>query len=107
MSKIEQENEKYTPTRLEWLIVFMSAISPNTATLQRSSIEYALFPSEDAQTIIILVRHYRHLPTSVVEEFIEKVKALIIKVAEFYGWESWVNIQVEYEVLDTPKKESS
>ena len=101
MPEKTEGQEQYTPTRVEWLTLMVKASAP-TLNLKNNGVEYIFFPSDDTNTIEILVRYYKSIPQNIIDKLIEAIKALIMALAKTYGWESWINIKIKYDVVDSP-----
>ena len=91
----ETGTAKYTPTRIDWLAVFVNAVLPKP-TLYKNGVEISLFPYAENDTIEIFVRYYDYIAKEILETIVNETKDVIMKIAESYNWDSWVKIDVEY-----------
>ena len=106
MSEKIQGFEEYTPSRLEWLIVMLNSmasylnISPGG-----SSVVYAYLLGRDRNTIVMYMKYFADLSPEVVKGLEDQGKRFAIAVAKNYKWDSWLEIQTQFEPIDRPPKE--
>ena len=82
--------EKYTPTRLDWLLVLLNA---------RFQIEhpFRLYfkTGDDGKSICIMVSYSGDVDKRIVDEWIHRAKDVVLEVAASYGWDSWLEVKVD------------
>ena len=82
--------ERYTPTRLDWLLVLLNA---------RFQIEhpFRLYfkTGNDGKSICVVVSHSANVDKSLVNEWIHRAKDVVLEVAASYGWDSWLEVKVD------------
>ena len=82
--------ERYTPTRLDWLLVLLNA---------RFQIEHPFrlyfTTGNDGKSICVVVSHSVDVDKSLVNEWIGRAKDVVLEVAASYGWDSWLEINVD------------
>ena len=103
MSERSPGFEEYTPSRLEWLVVMLNSYVHYINTVSSEHIEYVYIFAGDGNTIIMRMRHYNDLEQKWVERYADNGKNFAIDIAERYNWDSWINIQVEFDPIDRPK----
>ena len=105
MSEDLQGFEKYTPSRLEWLVVMLnSMIQYVNVSPTGSSVVYAFILGRDRNTIVMHMKYFSDLPQELVKGFEDSGKKLAITVAESYKWDSWLEIQTQLEPIDRPSE---
>lgn len=85
--------EAYAPSRLEWFAVllnsFMQFIDPQ--------IETVFIPENDGKTILLHMRYGKNINAHVLEKHTERAKTYAQDMAKRYGWDSWIEINVNQE----------
>ena len=106
MSEKAQGFEEYTPSRLEWLVVMLnSMVSYVSVSPGRSSVAYAYLLGDDGNTIVMHMKYFADLPPEVVKQLEDEGEKLAIGIAKSYKWDSWLEIQTQFEPIDRPPKE--
>ena len=106
MSEKAQGFEEYTPSRLEWLIVMLNSMASYVNVSPGGSrVVYAYLLSRDGNTIVMHMKYFADLPPEVVKGLEDQGKRLAIAVAKNYKWDSWLEIQTQFEPIDRPPKE--
>ena len=106
MSEDLQGFEKYTPSRLEWLVVMLNSMIQyvNVSPKESSSVVYAYLLGRDRNTIVMHMKYFSDLSQELVKGFEDSGKSLAITVAESYKWDSWLEIQTQLEPIDRPSE---
>lgn len=85
--------EEYSPSRLEWFVVllnsFMQFIGPQ--------IETVFIPENDGKTILLHMRYGKDIKAHVLAKHTERTKTYAQDMAKRYGWDSWIEINVNQE----------
>ena len=103
MSEKVQGFEEYTPSRLEWLVVMLnSMVNYVNISLGESSAAYAYILGRDGNTIIMHMKYFADLPPELVKRYEETGKELAIAIAKNYKWDSWLEIQTQFEPIERP-----
>ena len=90
--------EKYTPTRLEWLALQLNDLFRRDDVAQdRFSIYYT--PGIDGESIRVQVIYFDNVDKEIMDMWISRSKTYALKMAEFYGWSSWIKVEVDIEAL--------
>jgi hypothetical protein len=94
------ELERYTPTRLEWLVLKMEAkVSMSLSQVRRLTSVKSVddirvyFRLKEPDTVVIVVRTVKDVPQNVVEALHQELEREAYEVAKYYGWESWLKIE--------------
>ena len=96
-------NEKYTPTRLEWLSTMINSIVPSS-TLYDEGIDFVCLPSEtDPNILNIRIRHYSDSNKEQIDAYVESIKELIYAYVKGYQWDSWFELAEVIEPVDRNK----
>lgn len=92
--------ERYTPTRLEWLVLSMEAKVPMLLSQMRrlTSVKSVddirvYFRMKEPDTVVVVVRFVKDIPQNVVEALDQGLEREIRDIAKYYGWESWLKIE--------------
>ena len=94
--------EEYTPSRLEWLVVMLNSYVHYINTMPSEHITYLFTPGADGNTIIMRMRHFADLPSDIVEGYADNGKQFALGIAKTYKWDSWIDIQTEFDLIDRP-----
>ncbi len=108
MSEKIQGFEEYTPSRLEWLVVMLnSMVNYVNVTPGESSAVYAYILGRDRNTIVMHMKYFADLPPELVKGYEENGKKLAMTIAKNYKWDSWLEIQTEFEPIEKQPEEDS
>ena len=102
MSEKEQGEKKYTPTRIEWLSVFLNSIA--SSSLIEAGIGIYFLPVQDENTLGIFIRHKPDVDKERLDNVIEASKQLVDHLVKDYKWDSWINI-VEFINVEDEKRD--
>jgi len=91
---------RYTPTRLEWLMLSIEAKIPMLLSQVRrltniKSVDdiRVFFRAKEPETIVIAIRFVKDIPQNVVQALDEGVERELRDIAKYYGWEDWLKIE--------------
>ena len=106
MSEDLQGFEKYTPSRLEWLVVMLNSMIQyvNVSPKESSSVVYAYLLGRDGNTIVMHMKYFSDMPPELVKRSEDIGKSLAITLAKNYRWDSWLEIQTQLEPIDRPSE---
>ena len=105
MSEKLQGFEEYTPSRLEWLVVMLNSIANYlNISPEGSDAVYAYILGRDRNTIVMHMKYFADLPPEFVKRYEEMGKRLAITIAKNYKWDSWLEIQTQFEPIERPPK---
>lgn len=92
----------YTPTRLEWFALELNA---NYRTEMNDLEGYMLsfVPLEKENTILIYVGYNKQTRRELMNRGIDNARKIIEKAARNRGWNSWLKVREEVELLDQKK----
>jgi hypothetical protein len=95
--------EEYTPSRLEWIVVLLNSFAQyiNTRPNEEGA-RYAYMPGSDGKSIILRVRHSEGIDTEILQEYERLGKELAMDLAKNYNWDSWIEIQTQFDPVDGP-----
>ena len=97
--------EKYTPSRLEWLVVMLnSMVHYLNVDLVEEGAVYAYTLGRDKNTITMHIKYFADMPSEFVKKFEDNGKDLAFTIAKAYNWNTWINIQTELNPIDRPSK---
>lgn len=92
--------ERYTPTRLEWIVVNIQSKVPMLLSQlrmlqQQKSVDdiRVFFKLKEPDTVIPVVRHLKSVPGDVVKLLNEEIAREIHEIAKNYGWDNWLKIE--------------
>ncbi len=95
--------ERYTPTRLEWLVVNMQAWAPMLLSQMRrlhttETVDdvRVFFKAKEPDTIQVVVRHVKSVPKPVVEYLDQEIGREISEITKGHGWDN--QIKLEWDV---------
>jgi len=94
--------ERFTPTRIDWLVTTLQANLREEITSDRPySIDIA---HSDSETVLIYVRYFSDADRTLMNEDIDTARSVIHITAKSYGWDGWVKIKEEDVELAKPAK---
>ncbi|HMK37127.1 MAG TPA: hypothetical protein VK463_18790 [Desulfomonilaceae bacterium] len=95
--------EKYMPTKLEWLAVNMQAWAPMLLSQMRrlhptESVDdvRVFFKTKEPNIVQVVVRHVKTVPKSVIEYLDQEIGREIAEFSSHRGWDS--HIKLEWDV---------
>lgn len=96
------DTERYTPTRLEWLVLNIETKIPMLLSQLRRLKDLktvddirVFFKVKEPDTVVVVTRYVKDVPTDVVQLLHEEIKRETLEIANYYGWESWVKIEAD------------
>ena len=95
-------NKLYTPTRQEWLCTVLNQTSPFKLVIiegDAMTIQYLPSPN-DTDTILIRQGYTDGVPKSEVKKLLKMAKNIANDAAKNFGWDTWVKIETESEMID-------
>ena len=94
--------ERYTPTRLEWLTLSIEAKVPmllsqlrmlhNLKTMDDIRV---FIKAKEPDTVVVVVRYLEGVDKSIVTLLDEEIKRESLDIARYHGWEDWVKIELD------------
>lgn len=94
--------ERYTPTRLEWVVVNIQSKFPMLLSQLRMLQNLGgvddirvFFEGREPDTVRVIVRYLKGVDGEVVRLLVEEIKRDITDLAKHYGWESWLKVEVD------------
>lgn len=88
--------EEYTPTRLEWLANMLNTLF-HFHELREKGGDLFYMGGGDGKSIIVVVKYSPDVPKEFMDITISTAKEVAVRLAKIYGWDSWVEIQVQAE----------
>jgi hypothetical protein len=95
--------EKYSPTRLEWLAVSMQAWAPMLLSQMRrlhptESVDdvRVFFKAKGPDTVKVVVRHVKSVPKPLIDYLDQEIGREIAEMVEGHGWDH--KIKLEWDV---------
>jgi len=92
--------ERYTPTRLEWIVLNIQSKIPMLLSQlrrlqQQTSVDdiRIFFRFKEPDTIIPVVRYVKGVPADVVKILDDEIGREIHEIAQYYGWDNWLKIE--------------
>jgi len=92
--------ERYTPTRLEWLVLNIETKIPMLLSQLRRLKDFdtvddirVFFRIKEPDTVFLVTRFVKDVPKDVVQLLDEEIKRETLEIAKYYGWDSWVKIE--------------
>jgi hypothetical protein len=92
--------ERYTPTRLEWLVLNIETKIPMLLSQLRRLKDLTtvddirvFFKVKEPDTVVVVTRYVKDVPKDVVQLLDEEIKRETLEIAKHYGWDSWVKIE--------------
>jgi hypothetical protein len=96
-------DERYSPTRTEWLVLNMQAKAPMLLSQMRmlrndKSVDdvRVFFKSKEPDTVVAVVRHLKSVSPDVVKLLNEEIKREVGELAEYHGWRD--KVKTEFDV---------
>jgi hypothetical protein len=94
------EIERYTPSRLEWLVLnieakvpmFLSQVRRLTNVKSVDDIR-VYFRLKEPDTVVVVVRFVKDIPQNVVDALDQGLEKEIYDIAKYYGWENWLKLE--------------
>ena len=90
--------EKYTPSRLEWLIVMVNT-RYRIGNLAANRFKLSFSPGFDERTINVDILYYGDIDVKKLEELKEVGREAVEFIAEEYGWLDWVKVNINETLL--------
>lgn len=107
MSEKVQGFEEYTPSRLEWLVVMLnSMVNYLNVSPGGSPVVYAYILGRKRNTIVMHMKYFSDLPSELVKGYEDNGKKMAITIAKNYKWDSWLEIQTQFEPIERPPENS-
>jgi hypothetical protein len=92
--------ERYTPTRLEWLVLNVETKIPMLLSQLRRLKDLktvddirVFFRVKEPDTVVVVTRYVKEVPKDVVKLLDEEIERQTLEIAKHYGWDSWVKIE--------------
>ena len=86
----------YTPTRIEWLALFVNAQLHQHASVENPfSLDVV---QSDHETLLIFVRYHPKTDREIMNRSIETAREVIRITANGYGWANWVKVRERVEM---------
>jgi hypothetical protein len=92
--------ERYTPTRLEWLVLNIETKIPMLLSQLRRLKDLKTVDDirvflrvKEPDTVVVVTRYVKDVPKDVVQLLDEEIKRETLEIAKYYGWDSWVKIE--------------
>jgi hypothetical protein len=94
------DSERYTPTRLEWLVLNIQSripmlLSQMRMLQQQKSVDdiRVFFKAKEPDTVVPVVRYLKDVDPEVVKLLKEEIGRELAETAQYYGWNNWVKIE--------------
>jgi hypothetical protein len=91
---------RYTPTRLEWLVLSIEAKAPMLLSQVRrlTSVKSVddirvFFRLKEPETVVVVIRFVKDIPQNVIEALDQALEREIRDIEKYHGWEDWVRIE--------------
>lgn len=98
-------SERYTPTRLEWLVLNIQSkipmlLSQMRMLQQQKSVDdiRVFFKAKEPDTVVPVVRYLKGVDAEVVKLLKEEIARELGETARSYGWENWMKIEWDAQV---------
>jgi hypothetical protein len=92
--------ERYTPTRLEWLVLNIETKIPMLLSQLRRLKDLktvddirVFLKAKEPDTVFVVTRYVKDVPKDVVQVLYEEIKREALEIAKRYGWDSWVKVE--------------
>ena len=96
MPKKAEGLEKYEPSRIEWLILQLNSNFQYVSSGDSHFNLYYRSGGED-NTVCVTLLYSPGMDKEVRNKLIDLGKQSVVACAEFYGWDSWVEIETDTE----------
>lgn len=94
---------RYTPTKLEWLVVNMQAWAPMLLSQMRrlhstESVDdvRVFFKTKEPDTVQVVVRHVKTVPKAVIQYLDQEIGREISEIVQRHGWDN--QIKMDWDV---------
>ena len=95
--------EKYTPSRLDWIIVMLNSFTPSVLLI-RDGLELTYLPGDDGKSIDANIKYYIDLDEKGVDQLVNSVKSTAFFLAKKYKWDSWFDVNIILEPIERPSR---
>jgi len=92
--------ERYIPTRLEWLVVSMQARVPMVLSQMRRlhgtespDDVRVFFTAKDPDSVVVAVRSVKSVPETLVQYLQQEIGREVDEFVRQHGWENWAKIE--------------
>jgi len=92
--------EAFTPNRLDWLAFMLNSFF-RSDNLDGDRFKFFYLPMNDGTSIQIVVLHHDDVDQEYMIEKIYLAKSLVYHFARGYGWEEWIEIEIDISSVDT------
>ena len=92
---LTEGQQPYTLTRVQWLAVVLNSTNIISSPISHGGFSVKYVSDSKRDTIKIIFQYPKDLSREDVDELIEQQKSLVLKASEYYGWDSWLKIEVE------------
>jgi hypothetical protein len=97
--------ERYTPTKLEWLVVNMQAWAPMLLSQMRrlhptESVDdvRVFFKTKEPDAVKVVVRHVKTVPKPVIDYLDQEIGREINDIAAAHGWDGQIKLEWDVRV---------
>lgn len=92
---LTQGQESYTPNRLEWLELKLTAELGNRILLSKDELTVQFKAIPETDTIYLLIWYSPNIEANFLRERLIILKSLALKEIEDMGWDDWVKLEVK------------
>lgn len=92
---LTQGQESYTPNRLEWLELKLTAELGNRILLSKDELTVRFEAIPETDTIYLLIWYSPNIEANFLRERLIILKSLALKEIEDMGWDDWVKLEVK------------
>jgi hypothetical protein len=92
--------DRYTPTKLEWLVISIQSRAPMLLSQVRMLLNQkavddirVFFRAQEPDTAVVVIRHLKDVPQEVVKILTDEIVREIKDIAKAYGWDGWLKIE--------------
>ncbi len=92
--------ERYTPTRSEWIAVSMQAWAPMLLSQMRrlhptESVDdvRVFFKAKGSNTLQVVLRHVKSVPVSVIEYLEQEIERQANEITREHGWDRQIRLE--------------
>ena len=96
-----QGDKPYIPSRIEWLAVELNAMYRTDMTSE-TNFMLTFMPLLKEDTILIFVTHTEYVDYAAMSIAIDTARKLAREIAKDHGWDSWVKIRENVEMVKLP-----